>query len=316
LRIDRRAGSPDPACRHVSPSTRALARWIEAVSWGFVVLGLALPFAFHTGAFTIYRDAIAGWAYGSTSVPAADQRLLDLMLGITGGSIAGKWVVHALLARGPLADGRSWARDLTLRGLASWFVVDSVASLALGATFNVWMINLAPLVLVGAPLVLFHRGFATDPGPAPATASCSASRWSSRACLYASVFGAATGIAIAFGASTPLLSPWFAALERAQYGGAALGEPARRLATFFFGPIGGCTLAQFVMLAGFLRRDGASRRAAAAGTLSILAWFAIDSGYGLANAGLFNIAMVNVPALVVTLPPWLLLAGSLRKPTD
>ena len=53
-----------------------------------------------------------------------------------------------------------------------------------------------------------------------------------------------------------------------------------------------------------------------AGTGSILAWFAIDSGYGLTHGGLFNIAMVNVPALLVTLPPWLALAAGLRSRND
>ncbi|MFN2425648.1 MAG: hypothetical protein ABR587_04275 [Candidatus Binatia bacterium] len=71
-----------------------------------------------------------------------------------------------------------------------------------------------------------------------------------------------------------------------------------------------------MMLAGFVRCDGGTRRAAAAGAASILAWFTIDSVYGLAHGGLFNIAMINVPAVLVTLPPWIMLTAALRNPKD
>lgn len=288
----------------MNPSTRVTARWIEFVSWAFVFLGITLPLAFHTAVFSTVREALADWAVGAPTIAEADADLLGLMLGITGGSIAGKWIVHACLARGPLAEGRAWARDLTFRGLALWFLVDSACSWWIGAGFLVWMMNLAPLVLVGLPLWLTRNRFEDDhasppPGPPPTAAVL---------CRWTSLFGAATGLAIAFGAATPLFSPWFAGLESAQYGGASLTDGARRLAVSFFGPVGGCVLAQFAMLTGFVSREGATRRTAAAGVLSIGGWFLIDSAWGLVHHGLFNILLVNLPSMLVTLPPWLRLA--------
>lgn len=288
-------------------TARALARWIQICSWGFAGLGLSLPFLLFTPLFSPYRESLARWAYGSAAIPSGDADLAGLMLGITGGSIAGKWIVHALVARGPLAEGRAWARDLTLRGLAAWFVADSTSSLLVGAAFNVWMINLLPVALVGIPLLRWWNRF--DEGevtPAPLDGAA-------RICLWASLFGASTGIGIAFGATTPLFSPWFSGLEAAHYGGSALDESSRRFALAFFGPIGGCTLAQFVMLAGAVQREPARFRTAAAGCASILSWFAIDSGYGAAHRGWFNIAIVNLPAIAMTLPPWVILARRLRR---
>lgn len=288
----------------MNPSARTPARWIEFVSWAFVVLGIALPLAFHTAPFASYREALAKWAVGAATIPDADADLVGLMLGITGGSIAGKWIVHAFLARGPLAEGRAWARDLTFRGLALWFLVDSACSLRIGAGFNVWMINLAPLALVGLPLWLSRSRFEDDhssllPGP-PRTAAV--------LCRWTSLFGASTGLAIAIGGATPLFALWFAGLESAHYGGEPLTDGARRLALFFFGPVGGCVLAQFVMLTGFVLHEGATRRAAAAGVLSIGGWFFVDSAWGLVHDGLFNILLVNLPSMLATLPPWLWLA--------
>ena len=282
-----------------------MARWIEIVSWLFAAFGLLLPFLFFTPLFAPYRDALSRYAYGSPSIPPSDERLLGLMLGIAGGSIAGKWIVHALIARGPLAEGRAWARSVTLLGLAAWFVVDSIASIVLGATFNVWMINLVPLVLAGVPLLLAYRAFDRDDDVAADVP------WGlAKICFWTAVFGATTGLVIAFGGNTPSFDTWFAGLEDAHYAGSTIAQETRRLALAFFGPIGGSTFAQFVMLASFLQCDGPSRRAARAGAISIASWCAIDSGYGLANDGMFNIMLVNMPALVVTWPPWVLLARS------
>jgi hypothetical protein len=287
---------------------RSLARWIELCSWAFVALGVLLPFAFHSALFTPYSDALARFAYGSTRIPPADADLAGLMVGITGGSIAGKWIVHALVARGPLAEGKAWARDLTLGGLAAWFFADSAASLMLGASFNVWMINLVPMALVGLPLVWSWQRFPGDSAESPA-----ALRGVARVCFWAALFGASTGIGIAFGGSTPLFAQWFAGLEASHYAGAPLDPSARRLALAFFGPIGGSTLAQFGMLAMLVRREPERLRTAATGCASIVSWFAIDSAYGAAHRGWFNIAMVNLPAIAVTLPPWILLAKRLGR---
>lgn len=296
-------------------STRVLAGWVEIVSWSFALLGALLPFAFHTPVSALYREALALWAYGTPVVPSADTQLLTLMLGILGGSIAGKWIVHVLIARGPLAEGRAWARHATLAGLALWFVVDSAASLHLGATFNVWMINLVPLLLVGVPLAFagdkFRAAASTfDRNLGPIVQPDSSIP---RACFWTSIFGAGTGLGIAFGGTTMLFALWFQGLEAAQYAGIPLTDETRRLALFFFGPIGGCTIAQFAMLALWIRKEGGTSRAALAGVTSISAWFAIDSAYGLANNGLFNIALVNVPATLMTIPTWLLLRSRLRR---
>lgn len=296
-------------------STHALARWVEIVSWSFALLGALLPFAFHTSVFALYREALSIWACGSAVVPPADAQLLTLMLGILGGSITGKWIVHALIARGPLAEGRAWARRATLAGLALWFVVDSAASLALGATFNVWMINLMPLLLVGIPLAFAADKFrnAVAPFDPNLGAMVEPSSTIARACLWTSILGAGTGLGIAFGGTTVLFALWFQGLEAAQYAGLPLPDDTHRLALFFFGPIGGCTIAQFAMLALWLRAERGTSRVALAGVASILAWFAIDSAYGLANNGLFNIALVNVPAALMTLPAWLLLRSRRRR---
>ncbi|MFN2378111.1 MAG: hypothetical protein ABR538_16390 [Candidatus Binatia bacterium] len=131
-------------------NARPLARWVELVSSAFAALGLFLPLAFQSPFFAAYRGALAEWAYAAPFVPAADGELLHLMLGILGGSIAGKWIVHAMIARGPLAEGKAWARRLTLAGLPVWFAIDSGYGLAHRGLFNVAMVNV-PAILVTLP---------------------------------------------------------------------------------------------------------------------------------------------------------------------
>jgi hypothetical protein len=302
-------------------ATRRFARTIEALCWGFALLGLLLPFVAAQAPFAAWRRELAVWSYGADVVPAADRRLLGLMLGITGGSVAGKWVVHALVARGPLAEGRLWARELMLVGLGAWLLVEALAAVRIGADPALWFAAaLPPVVLVALPLCLAPRRFfaaapldaAPDAGP-----TARASDATARACLWTAILGAATGPTIAFAGGTALFAPWFAGLAAAHYGGEALDVAAGRLALYFFGPVGACAFAQFLMLAVFLYRDGPTRRAAWAGTLSIAAWCAVDSAYGAAYDGLFNVAMVNAPALALTWPAWVLLLCRLpRKATN
>jgi hypothetical protein len=53
---------------------------------------------------------------------------------------------------------------------------------------------------------------------------------------------------------------------------------------------------------------------ALAALASIRAWFVIDSGYGLVYGGACNVEWVNVPSLLVLLPPWALLRTAGRDP--
>ena len=286
-----------PSSSNEPPSPLRIARIVELAAWAFAALGATLPAALHTPALSMYREALlAGTGVASL---AEHERLLGLVVGITGGSIAGKWLMHVAIARWGLASGQRWAMDATIVGLLGWFAIDTGASLMVGAWWNAAFVNGVPLLVVGAPLLVARRARGRTvelPPPVPAL------QRPVRAVLWTSGIGIGSGLLIAFAGDTPVFEPWFSGLASA---GIDASPPARALALSFFGPIGGCVAAQFAMIVlvahGPLRAG--ARWAAPACIASILGWFLIDSTWGLVHGGLFNIAMVNVPTVLLTVPP-------------
>lgn len=278
----------------------ARAAWLEACCVAFVLLGALLPVAYGSPAFAAWRAGLESLV-GRDEVASA-RPTLDLLLGITGGSIAGKWVVHLALVRFGIRRRLRWARDASLAGLVAWFALDSAVSIARGALFNVIWVNLLPLVVFGAPLAL---GGSRDVRVLPPIETPPRLRRASRVLLAALVLGAGSGFVIALGGETILFAPWREGLSAAHFGGQTIPPATSEAALVFFGPIGGAVLGQFVLLA-MIARHAIPRgepwawKACAA---SIGAWFLIDTGWDLVHGGLFNVLMVNVPTLLLTVPP-------------
>ncbi|MBX7193108.1 MAG: hypothetical protein K1X94_13660 [Sandaracinaceae bacterium] len=269
---------------------------MAAVAAAFVTLGLALPLAIDAPVLGLYRQALVH------AVGEPDPRTWRLLLGITGASIAGKWVAHLALVP-YLARGERWAWRASVIGLASWFAVDSLVSLAHGAWWNVAFVNLVPPATFGACLALArHRRWSDE--RAPELVRGSAAWWA----LLAAAIGTTSGAVIALGGSSVLFDPWREALA------AAHGASNDAFVASFFGPIGGSTLAQFAML-GMLARHAVARgdrRALDWILASILAWLVPDSLWSLASAGAFNVWLVNLPFAALCVPP--VLAARWRGP--
>ncbi|MCA9644347.1 MAG: hypothetical protein KC492_26815, partial [Myxococcales bacterium] len=116
-----------------------------------------------------------------------------LLLGILGGSIAGKWVAAAYV----VVRGGAFAKRTLWVGLLSWFLIDSFVSARHGAWFNIWMINIVPLVLTGALISLWQA-----PTRAPETRSLNSV---DRLFVLALVILASTGLLFAFWMEGPPL---------------------------------------------------------------------------------------------------------------
>ncbi len=276
---------------------RAVARWIFAASLLFIALGVLLPWALASPLFALYRSAIERCAGVPSDTFARNPRLAATLAGITGGSIVGKWSLHAAIAwqwaRGQTPEAS--ARQLTAVGLLSWFFVDCASSLLFGAWPNVVMINGAPMLFVGLALArarAIDRSYVGE--RALPAAGVAASPW----LVAASTLGALSGLAIAFGGASALFDPWFRALLNSGAHAALPERGARDLSLCFFGPIGGSTFGHFAMMLGVAL--GPARRAepwaVPACVASIVAWALVDSSWCLASGAAFNVRMINAPA--------------------
>ena len=73
-----------------------------------------------------------------------------------GGTDAGFFVLLYFLVHHGVARGLAWAHRGAVAGIACWFVIDSTGSALLGAGFNVALVNLPALLVLGVPLYLLR----------------------------------------------------------------------------------------------------------------------------------------------------------------
>ncbi len=293
-------------------TSRGAARWIFATSLGFIALGIALPLAFSSPIFALSRAAIERCAGVPADTFAHNPRLATTLAGITGGSIVGKWSLHAAIAWqwSRQKTSHEGARSLTALGLLTWFVIDGASSLLFGAWPNVVMINAAPVLLVIPALAIARRGSKTT--SEHAMHAHRASPWM----LIASALGIASGLLIAFAGASALFDPWFRALSNSGAHPTLDERAARALSLCFFGPIGGSTAGHFAMMLaialGPARRREPWAIPACAG--SVLAWAIVDSCWSFAAGSSFNVWMINAPATVMLLALTVLAVVTQQRP--
>jgi hypothetical protein len=131
-------------------------RFLLVTSGFFVVFGIATAWLGSLPPASLWGGWIAE-ALLARPFGADEARIYDFMRGPLGGTMAGYYVLQTAIVAGPLRRRERWAWSAVLAGVCVWFVVDSAASLAHGALFNVVRVNLLALVITVVPLLLLGR---------------------------------------------------------------------------------------------------------------------------------------------------------------
>jgi hypothetical protein len=134
--------------------------------------------------------------------------------------------------------------------------------------------------------------------------------------LSASLMSLAAGILIALFPGSFLFEMHTSALSEV-FVGEELTEGTEQMRRFFFGIIGGTIAGYFLLqtlIVLFPFRKG-ERWAWHAIFWAILLWFTIDSTLSILHGAFFNVWMINIPSLLLTLIP-LLFTRKFFKPAD
>ena len=276
----------------------ALVLALRAICLLFAAVGLLLTLVGNTALFAPWRDAAAQALLGEPRLPTTLTPFASLTDGILGGSIVGRWLAAAWLVRYPLAAGERWAWWVLMASLLAWFSLDSGMSLALGAGFNTWMINLIPLLLFGGAL-LRARG-STSSGPAPPPAPSRAWSVLTWVCLGFAAFG----VVVATASHTALFAPYHQAIAGAWFGGGALPADAIAWMRFTYALIGATFLAHFLVLGLALRFAPGQRWVLEAVAVSMEGWFLVDATASAMHEAWFNVWMIDLPSLLAVMVPW------------
>ena len=103
-------------------------------------------------------DGLAAQAlYGTETLPQQARPLGRLLLVLLGATDAGFFAQLYFLVRYGIGAGERWAHRGAVAGLLVWFVIDSTGSIALGAWFNVALVNVPALLIVGGPLWMLRN---------------------------------------------------------------------------------------------------------------------------------------------------------------
>jgi hypothetical protein len=279
--------------------TPALVRALWLTCLVFAAVGLGVAVAGRTALFAPWRAAAAVALFDRPAMPTTLEPFVALTDAILGGSIVGKWIAAAWLVRGPLAAGQRWAWWALVAGLLAWFLLDAGVSLALGAGFNVWMIDLAPLIVFGG--LLLRARAATRPGLAAALPLVPPPRWA--ALRWVCTGFAAFGVLVALGSHTLPFAYYRQAIADAWFHG-TLDADAWVWLRFAYALIGATFLGHFLMLALALRQASGERWVLDAVATSMLGWFLVDATGSVVHGAWFNVWMIDVPSLLAVALPW------------
>jgi hypothetical protein len=123
---------------------------VQSVSW--LLFGSFDPFGFYTG-------MMARTFWGSAELTAEAQKTFSFAVGPLGATTAGYFVLVHYLVRYGFPRRERWAYIAVVAAVLVWFGLDTAASLRHGAWFNVVVVNVPCLVLLGIPLLALRRDF-------------------------------------------------------------------------------------------------------------------------------------------------------------
>jgi hypothetical protein len=123
---------------------------LQGVSW--ILFGSFDPFGLYTG-------LMARTFWGSAGLTAEAQKTFSFAVGPLGATTAGYFLLVHWLVRYGFARRERWAYTAVVAAVLVWFGLDTIASLLHGAWFNVAIVNVPCLILLGIPLLALRRAF-------------------------------------------------------------------------------------------------------------------------------------------------------------
>ena len=137
-----------------------LRRMLLVLTIFFALQGLTWPLLGSFDPLGLWDGAMETALYPNGLEDQQLEPFKHFILGPLGATNAGFWTLAAALVAVPFKRREGWAYRALIAAVLVWFLVDCTASLLSGATFNILIVNVPCLVLVGIPLLLMRPGFA------------------------------------------------------------------------------------------------------------------------------------------------------------
>lgn len=124
-----------------------------------VVVGLVVAFLPNSFILEIHNSYTHEVYNGGKPLLGGMMEMKKLLFGIIGGTIVGFHVLMIFISENAFKKRERWAYTAMWLGLLSWFVIDSGLSIFYGGLYNVLLINIPALIMIGIPLVITRSAF-------------------------------------------------------------------------------------------------------------------------------------------------------------
>jgi len=125
--------------------------WLLYTSIFFTLFGVVVAVAPNFPPLAVWTSAVDSHFFPKGPEPNA-MALRAFMMAPLGGTIAACYLLQTLVVAYAFRRRERWAWHAVLWSTLLWFVVDSGMSVLHGAYFNVYLINIFPLIVFGIPL--------------------------------------------------------------------------------------------------------------------------------------------------------------------
>jgi hypothetical protein len=126
-------------------------QWLLYASVFFVVFGIVVAIAPNLPLLAIWTAKADALFFPQRIHPNASA-LRAFMMGPLGATVAGSYLLQSFVVTFAFRRGEAWAWHAILWSTLLWLTVDTAVSVLHGAYFNIYLINIFPLIVFGIPL--------------------------------------------------------------------------------------------------------------------------------------------------------------------
>lgn len=134
-------------------------RWLTYANVLNIGVGLLVAFGGNSLFFDMHNDYSRRVFFHNLPFSSDVLQFKNWLFGIIGGTIVGFHVLMLMISEYAFKRNETWAYRALWYGLLSWFLIDSSISYYYGALYNIVLINLVALALIGLPLVMTRKAF-------------------------------------------------------------------------------------------------------------------------------------------------------------
>jgi len=134
-------------------------KWLLVACGIFALQGVWSAFTASPDPFGLWNEYVASTFGKQDNLSSEAMKVKAFMHGPLGGTLAGYFVMAFFLVFHGFPKRMRWTYHAVAAGLLAWFLVDSAACCIHGAYFNVAMVNIPALLILGIPLAMLRKAF-------------------------------------------------------------------------------------------------------------------------------------------------------------